>query len=265
MTSINSTTRTGTKRAAALALGLALAASVDARAQGPADIGTAAAVVNKVTGSVSSRDLRTGDRVHANEEIATAALSKGQIVFRDETSLTVGPDSRVTLDRFVYDPARGGSTASINAARGVFRFVSGNMPSQSYQVRTPAGTIGVRGTIFDLIVEADGTVVVQLIEGGLDIQARGRTVRMDRNGDVVVLGPDGSIRETIDLTERQRRLLAPIRNILLRRDGTPDFTDDRRRIQDIRRNVRTLGGGGPPGHPGSGDGGQGSGGGDGGG
>lgn len=186
-------------------------------------------------------------------------------MFRDETSLTVGPDSRVTLDRFVYDPARGGSTASINAARGVFRFVSGNMPSQSYQVRTPAGTIGVRGTIFDLIVEADGTVVVQLIEGGLDIQARGRTVRMDRNGDVVVLGPDGSIRETIDLTERQRRLLAPIRNILLRRDGTPDFTDDRRRIQDIRRNVRTLGGGGPPGHPGSGDGGQGSGGGDGGG
>jgi len=149
------------------------------------DVGVASTVVNRVQGSVGARALKTGDRIFQNENIETGADSRSQLLFRDETVLNVGPDSRVTLDRFVYDPARGGSGAAVSVGRGALRFISGNMPSQSYEIRTPAGSIGVRGTIVDIIVYENGEVVLQLIEGALTfVDLNGRTVSLGKPGQV---------------------------------------------------------------------------------
>jgi hypothetical protein len=65
--------------------------------------------------------------------------------FRDQTNLDVGPSSSVRLDRFIYDPNRGTGEVILNATRGSFRFSTGAQGSKSYQVKTPYGTLGVRG------------------------------------------------------------------------------------------------------------------------
>jgi ferric-dicitrate binding protein FerR (iron transport regulator) len=171
------------------------------------DVGVASAVTNRVQGSVGARSLKTGDRVFQNENIETGADSRSQLLFRDETVLNVGPESRVTLDRFVYDPARGGSGAALSVARGALRFISGNMPSQSYEIRTPAGSIGVRGTIVDVIVYDNGEVVLQLVEGSLIfLDLGGRSVSLTKAGEVYILipGRPGTLSNTLRPKDRRR-------------------------------------------------------------
>ena len=121
--------------------------------------------------------------------------------------LNVGPDSRVTLDRFVYDPARGASGAAVSVTRGALRFISGNMPSRAYEIRTPAGSIGVRGTIADIIVYENGEVVLQLVEGALSfVDLNGQSVSLTTPGDVYIIvpGKPGTMGKTLRPKDRRR-------------------------------------------------------------
>jgi len=65
--------------------------------------------------------------------------------FRDNSNLSVGPKSSVRLDKFVYDPNKSAGGVAVEATRGSFRFVTGSQGNGSYQVKTPYGTLGIRG------------------------------------------------------------------------------------------------------------------------
>jgi hypothetical protein len=75
------------------------------------------------------------------------------LVFLDSTNSTVGPISEVYLDKFVYDPA-GGSSGNVvlNGTKGAFRFVTGSQDKRAIQVQTPFGSLGVRGTIVEMVL-----------------------------------------------------------------------------------------------------------------
>ena len=129
------------------------------------------------------------------------------MLFLDQTSLTIGPSSDVVLDRFVFDGNRRASDFAVQATRGALRFVSGSSKSESYKVRTPVATIGVRGTIVDVFVRP-GEAIVILEEGASDVCIEGAgctglvqpgTYLVVRSGGRVE-GPrawDGSIRSVI--------------------------------------------------------------------
>jgi len=51
----------------------------------------------------------------------------------------------VHLDKFVYDPNKSTGDVAIQATRGSFRFVTGSFGSETYKIKTPYGTLGVRG------------------------------------------------------------------------------------------------------------------------
>ena len=65
--------------------------------------------------------------------------------FYDNSNLNVGPKSTVRLDKFVYDPNKSAGAVAVQATRGSFRFVTGSQGGGSYQIKTPYGTLGVRG------------------------------------------------------------------------------------------------------------------------
>ena len=75
----------------------------------------------------NERILRIGIDVQANELITTGATDRAHLVFLDGSSLTVGPDARLTIDKFVYDPNSKSGALAINASQGVFRFVGGKI------------------------------------------------------------------------------------------------------------------------------------------
>ena len=150
-------------------------------------IGSAASSSNQVTGIVGSqsRPLIAGSDVFQDELVRTGDASVAQLVFLDETNLNVGPKSQVKLDRFVYNPDRNTGTVVVRASQGIFRFVTGSQPSQNYTVETPLATIGVRGTVFDLLVRPDKVVIV-VVSG--EVRVRTRTNRV-----LVLSQPNNSV------------------------------------------------------------------------
>ena len=127
---------------------VALAAVVATPADAAVSIGSTTVVVRTVTGTLE-RDIRTlvvRDRVSQNEVIATEPDAASEIVFEDGTNLTLGPNAKVTLDKFVYDPDPSRGAFFLTLTEGVLRFVTGSLAHQAYSIATPNGTIGVRGT-----------------------------------------------------------------------------------------------------------------------
>ena len=122
-------------------------------------VGNAKVVVRTVTGAYEGemRQLKLLDDVYHNELIETEAESATQLVFLDDTSITLGPDSKIVLDRFVYDPDPSKASFVMTATEGVFRFATGKLPKSVYRINTPAATIGIRGTLLEIAVLAAST------------------------------------------------------------------------------------------------------------
>lgn len=123
---------------AAEATGTAVAVDIDARAE--------------LAGSV--RVLTAGDDLAIGETVVTDGRGLVQIKFSDETELVVGPNSRLLLEDYLLRGDGSVGKLAINALSGSFRFVTGTSNKDDYSIRTPTGTIGIRGTAFDFSVEA---------------------------------------------------------------------------------------------------------------
>jgi len=170
--------RSGICAAAALSLGLS---PLHARAD--THVGSAAQVVNSVTGTLAStrqtQTLRAGIDVFQNETINTAYASASRVVFADQTQLSIGPQSQVVLDSFVFDPNPSSSKVAVSVAKGVARFSTGILPKPDYLVSTPSCTIGVRGTVFTMIVNDTRDSWVSVEEGQTAVSAQGVTVTVN--------------------------------------------------------------------------------------
>ncbi len=150
---------------AVIAAGSMVAAGAQAATE--TRIGTAASTKNEVSGQLGGarRLLKLGDGVFQNESIATGNGASAQILFTDETALTLGPNSRVTLDKAVYDPTKRNGALVLRATTGAFRFVTGSGQKEGYRIDTPVGTIGVRGTIIEFAIRGPW-LYLSLTEGG---------------------------------------------------------------------------------------------------
>ena len=135
------------------------------------EIGETIDVQRHVTGRLlkSKRRLKKGMPVRLNEILETGKKARGEFRFKDDTKLAVGPNSKIVLDTFIYDPNSSKSSIIINMSRGAFRFVSGKSGSTAYKINTPTASLGVRGTIFDVYVAGNGEVAILLHEGAVDV------------------------------------------------------------------------------------------------
>ena len=113
-------------------------------AHGQEAIGKATSVTPQATGSHAG-PLSGGSNVYSKETIRTGQSGQADLQFKDSSNLKVGSNSSVHLDKFVYDPNKSASTIAIQATRGSFRFVTGSQGNGAVQIKTPYGTLGVRG------------------------------------------------------------------------------------------------------------------------
>jgi hypothetical protein len=136
------TTMTLHKTTSALLLvGLFVLQSTTARTQEA--IGSATSV--KPQAEANTRTLSSGSSVYSKELVRTGDSGVADLRFHDNSNLSVGPRSSVRLDKFVYDPNKSAGGVAVEATRGSFRFVTGSQSKGSYQVKTPYGTLGIRG------------------------------------------------------------------------------------------------------------------------
>jgi hypothetical protein len=101
-----------------------------------------------------------GDRLRSN------ATGLGLIVFKDQSSVKLGPNSNLKIDEFVYSPGSNGNFG-ISMDRGVSRFFGGQVSKKGeMKITTPHVILGVRGGIVDTKVE-DGETTGILRAGKL--------------------------------------------------------------------------------------------------
>lgn len=116
-----------------------------------------------------TRDLRWHEPVYSEETVMTGPDAHTELQFIDQTHLSVGSNSQVVLDSFVYDPSQSTGDAVITFGKGFFRFVTGDMNKDAYKLNTPSATLAIRGTIFQLLIDQMNNVIVYVEEGAVEI------------------------------------------------------------------------------------------------
>lgn len=142
-------------------LGLAAFAPLPAAAE---PVGVTGAVNPAATGTppgAPSRPLILGAEVLFNERIVTGPGGQAHVLFLDQSSMIVGENSSVVIDRFVYNPSAGTGEMSATLARGALRFIGGKLSQQGKAtLNTPLATVGIRGTDVSLTHEQTTSVLV---------------------------------------------------------------------------------------------------------
>ena len=119
-------------------------------------------IVGAISGVVKTetRELKTGDKIYLNETIISGTNSGTQILLLDQSTFTVGEDSEVVMDTFIYDPATSDGKIVASVKQGSLKVISGLISKKNPEnltVEVPEGTLGSRGTEFQTIVSKGKT------------------------------------------------------------------------------------------------------------
>lgn len=171
----------GTAVAAAASPRLALAQPAGPSQSGQ-PVGTARTVIGEAAASLNgeSRTLAQDDAILFDDLLRTGPASRLQVMFEDETDLTLGENAHVLIDRYLYDPTRGQGAILTQVLGGAFQFATGAiqaLENREVTVLTSHATLGVRGTRFwgGLL---DGRYEVFVFDGQVDINNAGGTVTL---------------------------------------------------------------------------------------
>jgi hypothetical protein len=96
-------------------------------------------------GSAGKKTLRSSDPVFFMDKLSTNSTGVGEFLFDDGTKLAIGPSASLTVDRFVQKGGSKFSKLGVAAAKGSFRLISGGSGSSPIRIKTPRGTMAVRG------------------------------------------------------------------------------------------------------------------------
>lgn len=148
--------------AALLLAVLPAVAAAQGRTQAPAAapaVGVTGAVNTEATSTppaAATRTLFVGASLVMQERVRTGPDGTVQIAFIDRSTISIGRNSDIVIDQYVYNPATNTGTMTATMTRGVLRFVGGRISHQDgVTINTPSATIGIRG----------GTAIVSIIDG----------------------------------------------------------------------------------------------------
>lgn len=105
---------------------------------------------DKKTSAVAGAALQTGDTIQTD-----AKASMG-ITFKDNTIMSLGPETTIVIDEYLFAPGSGDLKLGASLSRGTLNYISGliaKLRPDAVNIKTPTGTIGVRGTHFLAKVE----------------------------------------------------------------------------------------------------------------
>lgn len=113
-------------------------------------VGTAAAVnpAAQARGTGGSRTIVIGQSIAHRERIHTTSAGSVQLLFLDKTSMTIGPNSDLAIDEYVYDPNTNTGKLAATLSKGVMRFVGGQIShAGNAQISTANAVVGIRGGV----------------------------------------------------------------------------------------------------------------------
>lgn len=157
-----------------------------------------AGVVLLVSGQASaqvagepSRTLSRRAEIYVGDRINTATDSQLQLRMKDGAMIALGANAEFTVKAY-SDDATGDKKdeAVLSLVKGGLRTISGQIDKSAYSMETPTATLGIRGTVFDVYVRADGTTIVILRDGIVLVNGRaGGQKKLTKHGLATIIEP----------------------------------------------------------------------------
>ncbi len=130
----------------------------------------------------STITLKVGSRILHKERIHTSPTGSVQLLFVDQSTLNIAPNTNLLIDEFVYDPASGSGHMLTKLTQGTLQYIGGKLSHQgAVTITTPAAVIGIRGGI--------GTVEHSTPTGTQAFNQNGIVTITNGGGSIVVYRP----------------------------------------------------------------------------
>jgi len=135
------------------------------------------AVVATDATSEQQRPLKRRDTVYGVDKITTGEKSKAQFSMSDGGLIALKENSVLNIANYEFDAGTQQGSASIELIKGGLRSISGVIKKNggSYNVKTPVGSIGIRGTHFELQL-VDGDMYVAVWDGAIDLTLQDNSI-----------------------------------------------------------------------------------------
>ena len=126
---------------------LLLALTFGAQAALAASVGMVTKVENQA--QVGGATAVVGSLVQMGSELRTGPKSRMEVTFQDKTTITLGENASLVVDRYVFNPERSSGELAVSTGVAAFRMVTGRlseMSNKKINASTPFGALAVRGT-----------------------------------------------------------------------------------------------------------------------
>jgi len=131
-------------------------------------IGVIGAAIGEIQNQKNEK-LVNGSKIFYGDTIISKEQSNAQILFLDQTVLTLGEDTELTIDEFIYDPTSQDGSFVSSVKSGTVKFITGQISKKNpdnLEVKIPSGTLGARGTEFVVLTESSNKSTVVLLGPG---------------------------------------------------------------------------------------------------
>ena len=157
---------------------------------------------------------KVGDPINENEIVMTEDNSKAQILLKDQTTLSIGPNSEVVIDQFVLGAGSDKGTLSASFKKGLFKYTSGKIATDkgNVKIHVPNTVITVRGTEFLSNIKTDKTSVV-LLSGAISLTSLNRVQEVVRSGFGVTIAGPGSISAPVAIPSSELKQLIEVTKV----------------------------------------------------
>lgn len=112
--------------------------------------------------------IKSGIALEVKDKIVTSSQSRVQVILKDNTVVTIGPDSSFIFDAYTFG-TKENSQIAMHIDRGFFRSVTGKigkLAPERFKVKTVSATIGIRGTDFSALV-SEQEEIISCYKGGI--------------------------------------------------------------------------------------------------
>ena len=145
--------------------------------------------VSAVSTSGKARILKRRSKIYSGDVIKTGNNASVQLRFIDKALMTIKPGSELSITSYLYDDGSRGTSKKevvMSLVTGGFRTITGIIgkgDKSAYRVQTPAASVGIRGTNYEIQQESGGSFVMAVYVGGISVENEAGSIDLGLGSD----------------------------------------------------------------------------------
>lgn len=145
--------------------------------------------VSAIDANGTTRALKRRSQIFNGDTIKTGPAASIQVRFIDKALMTIKANSEMNIERYLLtqkenEPQK--EQAIMQLVKGGFRTITGTIgkgDKSAYKVKTPAASIGIRGTNYEVQQESDGSFVMGVYNGGIRVENESGIIELGEGAD----------------------------------------------------------------------------------